>query len=243
MTSLSLYECFEKIPDPRRPAGTRYALASILSLVAAAMLCGRTSLRAIARWGKTLTQEQLLALGIRRQRAPGQTAMHELLCRLPASEVEKVLGTWVGELASGQTSRQIILDGKTLRASGGGGYPALHLLSAFCPQVSGVLSQRQVDGKENEITAAKAMLRTLQVEDAVVTGDAIFCQRELCETISAKGGDFLFIAKDNQETLVKDIEAVFMPPFSPEGKAGTGKNNKAARDRRKRTRTPRTPGS
>lgn len=240
MSSLSLFESFEKIPDPRRPAGTRYSLAAILSLIVAAVLSGRTSLRSIARWGKSLTPAQLLALGIRRKRAPGQTAMHALLCRLSASEVEKALGSWVNELACAQASRQIVLDGKTLRASAGSEYPALHLLSAYCPQVSGVLAQQSADGKGNEITAAKAMLKTLPVEGAVVTGDAMFCQREFCETLSAKGGDFLFIAKDNQPTLVQDIEAVFSPAFSPEGKTGPGKGVYAARDRRKKAWPSRT---
>lgn len=240
MSSPSLFEYFEKIPDPRRPAGTRYSLASILALIVAAILSGRTSLRAIARWGKTLTPAQLLELGIRRKRAPGQTAMHELLCRLPASEVEKALGAWVNELAGAYASRQIALDGKTLRASAGSEYPALHLLAAYCPQVGGVLAQQPADGKENEITAAKSMLKTLPVKGAVVTGDAMFCQRGFCETISAKGGDFLFVAKDNQPGLVKDIEAAFSPAFSPEGKAGPGKDSDAPRDGGKKSRPPRT---
>jgi hypothetical protein len=243
MSSLSLYERFEKIPDPRRPAGTRYSLASILALVVAAVLCGRISLRSIARWGKTLTQSQLLDLGIKRGRAPGQTAMHELLCRLPASEVEKALGEWIGELAAMEPSRQIVLDGKTLRASAGGEYPALHLLAAYCPQVNGVLFQQPADGKDNEITAAKKMLKTLPVKGAVVTGDAMFCQRALCETISQKGGDFLFVAKENQETLLRDIETAFSPSFSPEGKSGTGKSADAPRDTRKKARSSRTANS
>ena len=165
--------------------------------------------------------------------------MHELLCRLPASEVEKALSSWVNELVHMQVPRQIALDGKTLRASAGSEYPALHLLAAYCPQVSGVLAQQSADGKENEITAAKAMLKTLPVKGAVVTGDAMFCQRELCETISAKGGDFLFVAKDNQPTLVKDIEAAFSPTFSPEGKTGPGEGGDAPRDGRKKARSPR----
>jgi len=243
MSSVSLFEYFEKIADPRRPAGTRYTLASILALIVAAVLCGRTSLRSIARRGKTLTPEQLLALGIRRKRAPGQTAMHELLCRLPATEVENVLGAWVNELASAQPSRQIVLDGKTLRASAGSEYPALHLLAAYCPRVSGVLSQLPADGKDNEITAAKTMLKTLPVKGAVVTGDAMFCQRAFCENISQKGGDFLFIAKENQPALLKDIEAAFAPSLSPKGKHGQGKGADAPRDGGKKARPGRVPKS
>ena len=243
MSSLSLFEYFEKIPDPRRPAGTRYSLASILALVVAAVLCGRTSLRSVARWGKTLMPSQLLELGIQRKRAPGQTAMHELLCRVPASEVEKALGSWVNALACAQPSRQIVLDGKTLRASAGSEYPALHLLAAYCPQVGGVLAQQPADGKDNEITTAKAMLKTLPVDGAVVTGDAMFCQRALCEKISQKGGDFLFIAKGNQPGLLGDIEAAFSPSFSPEGKPGPWEDADAPRDNRKKARSRRIPKS
>jgi hypothetical protein len=70
--------------------------------------------------------------------------MHELLCRLPASEIEPALGDWIGELAAREPPRQIVLDGKTLRASAGSEYPALHLLAAYCPQVNGVLFQQPV---------------------------------------------------------------------------------------------------
>ena len=113
------------------------------------------------------------------------------------------------------------------------------MLAAYCPQVSGVLAQLAADGKENEITAAKAMLKTLPVKGAVVTGDAMFCQRELCETISAKGGDFFFIAKDNQPSLVQDIAAAFSPAFSPEGEPGPGKDAGASRNGRKKARASR----
>ena len=64
MSSLSLFERFEKTPDPRRPAGTRYSLASILALIVAAVLSGRTSLRAIARWGKATVHDYFPAAGL-----------------------------------------------------------------------------------------------------------------------------------------------------------------------------------
>jgi hypothetical protein len=223
MSNHSLYEYFACIPDPRRPAGTRYPLASMLSLMLAAMLGGRTSLRSIARWGKTLSLEQLLALGIERGRAPGQTAMHDLLCLLPAGAVEEALSAWASELGQECPKRQIILDGKTLKGSAGGDYPALHLLSAYCPQMSLVLSERAVPAKENEITAGKAMLATLPVKGAVVTGDAMFCQRDFCELIKNGGGDFLFTVKNNQPGLRDDIKEAFAPSFSPGGGAKKGK--------------------
>lgn len=139
----SIYEMLKTIPDPRNPSGKRYPLASILAIVIAATLAGRTSLRAIARWAKGLSPDPLRALGITRGRAPGQTTMHNLLCILPAKDVEKALGQWVTDHV-GNGQRQIALVGKTLRASAGADYPALHRLAAYGPPHHGVLAQQAV---------------------------------------------------------------------------------------------------
>ena len=232
----SIYEMLQTIPDPRNPSGRRYSLASILSIILAATMSGRTSLRSIARWAKGLSQGQLLALGITRGRAPGQSTMHNLLCLLPPGDVEKALGQWTAATVAGEPGRQIAIDGKTLRASASADYPALHLLAAYCPQSRGVLAQRAVAAKENEITAAKEMLESLPVEGAVVSGDAMFCQRELCQTIVDKGGDFLFVAKDNQPALVEDVATAFSPSFSPRREPCPKKRGVPARNHRQEAR-------
>lgn len=126
----SLYATLHTIPDPRKASGRRYPLASMLAVILAATLAGRTSLRAIARWAKALSPEQLLALGITRGRVPGQSTMHNLLCLLPPECLEKALGQLVAD-AAGTAERQITLDGKTLPASAAAEYPALHLLAVL----------------------------------------------------------------------------------------------------------------
>jgi hypothetical protein len=239
----SIYEMLQTIPDPRSPSGKRYSLASILAIILAATLSGRTSLRSIARWAKGLSQKQLLALGITRGRAPGQSTMHNLLCLLPPEEVEKALGQWTAAVVAEKPGRQIAIDGKTLRASAESDYPALHLLAAYCPQHHGVLAQQAVAAKENEITAAKEMLESLPVKGAVVTGDAMFCQRELCQTIVDKGGDFLFTAKDNQPALVENIATAFSPSFSPVRAPRPGKPGVPPRNPRPKARSPGTAAS
>jgi hypothetical protein len=238
----SIYEMLQTIPDPRHPSGKRYSLASILAIVVAATLAGRTSLRSIARWANGLSPDQLLALGITRGRAPGQTAMHDLLCLLPPETAEKALGQWTAATTPKQ-GRQIAIDGKTLRASAGAEYPALHLLAAWCPQNGGVIAQRAVAAKENEITAAKAMLESLPVEGAVVTGDAMVCQRELCKAIVENKGDFLFVAKENQPALMETIATAFSPSLSPPRKPPSGKRDIPPRDRRQKARSPGAPRS
>ena len=222
MFALSLWSHLEKIPDPRRKQGQRYTLPAMLGIVMAATLSGRTTLRAIARWAKKLTAPQLEELDIRRGRAPGQTAMHDLFDKLPVHQVETALATWVRGLLGDDAPKHIALDGKTLRGGKGAEYPALHLLAAFCTGIHGVLREEAVPDKANEITAAKAMPGRLPVKGAIVTGDAMFCQKELCQKITEGGGHFIFTVKDNQAGLKDDVADTFSAAFSPDGGVAGG---------------------
>jgi predicted transposase YbfD/YdcC len=236
MEAISLWSCFEGIPDPRRKQGRRYSLSSMLGIVIAAILSGRTTLCAITRWAKKLTLEQLVELGIYRGRAPGQTTLHDLFDKLPVQEVEKALGLWVCSLLGDKAPGHIAIDGKVLRGSVGAEYPALHLLAAFCVDINSVLLEAAVEDKTNEITAAKALLGRIPVKGAIVTGDAIFCQKELCRRIAEDGGDFIFTVKNNQESLKDDVAATFAAAFSPDRDVAI---NRTRQDGGKTTRTHR----
>ena len=116
----------------------------------------------------------------------------------------------------------IALDGKTLRGSRRLDAKALHVVSAFATLLSAVVGDLAVAPDENEITAALALLKDLPLEGAIITGDAIFCQREVCQTITDRQGDYLFVVKDNQPALKADIAESFgdlSPPPSPTGAA------------------------
>ena len=111
----------------------------------------------------------------------------------------------------------LALDGKTLRGSAGYKVPGIHLLAAYAPKVVGVVGQIRVDGKTNEHKAALELLGISPLQGKVVTGDAMFCQRDICEKIVEKGGDYLRTVKDNQPQLHYDIAAMFAESaaFSP----------------------------
>jgi hypothetical protein len=211
-TSLRLWDYLGQISDPRSASGRRYSLQSILSLLIAGMVCGKQSLRAIARWGRRLSPEHLKIIGIERASSPSQATMHNLLVRLEPAHLEAALGKWLRALSS-QDSLHIAIDGKTIKSSATEEYPALHLLSAYCTSLQGVLYQLPVSDKQNEITAAKELLFHIPLEGNVLSGDAIFCQRELCTSIVENKGDYLFTVKGNQRVLFETIQKI----FSPEG--------------------------
>lgn len=85
----------------------------------------------------------------------------------------------------------------------------MHLLAAFSDALGGVIGQLQVAPDSNEITAALELLKALPLAGAVVTGDAIFTQREICRAVKDGGGDYFFTVKDNQPALKADIALAF----------------------------------
>lgn len=207
---LSLWECLCEIKDPRRAAGRRFSLASILSLIIVGTLCGKLSIRAIARWGRRLSPEQLEYIGISRGISPGQTTIHSLLVKLDPSAVETALGKWVKSFSEDSTLH-IAIDGKTVRGSASVEYPALHLLSAFCSSIPGVLYQQPVSDKQNEISGAYDLIDKIPLANNIISGDAMFCQKGICSRIVEEKGDFLFIVKENQEILLSGIQKIFSP--------------------------------
>jgi DDE_Tnp_1-associated len=209
----ALWEVLEGVPDRRAASGRRHPLPAILAIAIAAMLAGRTSLAAIARWGRQLDREALRALGITRPRAPCHSTYHYVFRDLDVAALEAGLAAWVRG-AAGATAEltHVALDGKRLRGSRTAAGPGAHLLAAFCRSLQGVIGELRVPPGGNEITAALTLLKGLALDGLLVTGDAEFAQRALCRTIVQRGGDDFFVVKDNQPRLREDIALVFAAP-------------------------------
>jgi hypothetical protein len=206
---LSLWDFLGTIPDPRSSSGRRFSLQSVLGIVIAGILAGRNSIRSIARWAISLTDEDLKLLCISRKKAPTQTTIHEVLSRLDPQLVEKAFSSWFETFLENKQLVQIAIDGKTLKGSQTHEYPALHLLAAYCVDIYSVMMQIPVESKKNEILAAKEMLFDIPLEGKFITGDAIFCQKEICNLVLKNKGDYIFIVKNNQKRLIDDIKIVF----------------------------------
>ena len=113
---------------------------------------------------------------------------------------------WVHSFAQ---SSQIAIDGKTLRGSKDAEQNALHLISAFATEANLVLAQKKVDGKSNEITAIPELLNWLDLRGAIVTIDAMGCQKEIARRIKAKEGDFVLGLKGNHPALFQEVKDYF----------------------------------
>lgn len=234
----TLWEKLGQMRDHRQASGRRFSLQSILGISVGAVLAGRTSLAGIARWGRGLSAEQLGAFGVERERAPCHATYHYVFKSLDVVALERVLGEWVasGEDGTGSVS----IDGKTARGSRHGDVPGVHVLAAYAGSLSGVLGQCQVAPETNEVTTALHLLKTVPVRGRVVTGDAIFTQKKVCQAVMERGGDYFFTVKSNQPHLRDAIATMFSPPTSPLGGAAAGSGGRPRGRDDQRARPDRT---
>lgn len=229
-TSTSLFDCFSSVPDPRSALGKRHPLCAILTLCSVAMLCGCRSLYAIAQFGRDRGRHFAAALGFTRQTTPCCTTLHNLFVVLDKAAFEEALAGWSQAAAAAHGWSTVSLDGKTLRGSTDVQLPGVHLLAAYAHEAGIVLRQLPVDAKTNEHKAALELLDLIPVEGKLVTGDAMFCQRDLSRKIRAKKGDYLWPVKDNQPDLLAAIEDAFDDADTSPSPAATGQGR--ASDRR-----------
>lgn len=212
---VSLWEMFAQVPDPRGRRGRRYELQAMLTLVGVAMLSGARSVLAIAQFGRDYGRKCAKLLGFERGKTPCCTTLHYLFCSLDAEAFEEVVERWLGQ-CWGAGGKTLALDGKTLRGTQGSELPGVHLLAAYAQEMGSAVAQLRVARDRNEHKAALQLLNVLPLRDAIVTGDAAFCQKDLSREVLRKGGHYVWAVKDNQCGLKEDIEtALSDESFSP----------------------------
>ena len=183
----SLLEVLGSLTDPRSPHGKRHPLGAILGLAVCAMLSGARSLYAISQWGRDQGVGVSQALGFTRERTPCVSTLHQVFSRLDRESFELTLGKWLAEQGL-QDGEALAIDGKTLRWIHGEQLPGVHLLAAYPHQSGIVVGQQAVGGKKSELAALPRLLDQLDLRGRVVTGDAQFTQRKVCQRIVAPGG-------------------------------------------------------
>jgi len=207
--SLAIKSHFRKLRDPRRRHGREHRFLDIVVIAICAVIAGANTWRDIACFGKgrQVWLKRFLALpnGI-----PSHDTFQRVFQRLDAKQFQTCLRGWLLALSGVLGIRHISIDGKTLRCSRDAtrGLGPLHLVSAWASEHHLSLGEVAVDAKSNEITAIPQLLEMLDLHGALVTIDAMGCQRAIAERIVAGGGDYALTVKGNQDRLLTDIQQV-----------------------------------
>ncbi len=210
-------EHFEDVTDPRVNRGTNYPLREMVFVALCGAICDCNSWVDIANFGrcKLAWFRKFLPFenGI-----PSHDTFTELFARLDTIEFYAALASWARDLAHALTGETVAFDGKTLRGSfdKASHKSALHSVSAWVCGLKMCIALKSVEDKSNEIPAVQQLIDMLDLAGAVVTADAMHCQRETAEKIVAKQADYVLMVKGNQETLQVELLASIVQAFDDE---------------------------
>lgn len=206
--SLIIKKHFRKLRDPRLNRRKLHLLIDIVVIAVCAVICGCDDWQQVETFAKArhdwLKKFLLLPNGI-----PSHDTFERVFDRLDPQAFQDCFRCWMHALHEALGLSQIAIDGKTLRGSARGKLKGLHLVSAWATANHLSLGQVAVDEKSNEIPAIPRLLELLDINGALVTIDAMGCQKEIAAKIVAGGGDYVLTVKDNQPTLLGNIRDCF----------------------------------
>jgi predicted transposase YbfD/YdcC len=212
MSTHALLDQFSALDDPRQAWKVTYPLPEVLLTVLCATMAGAEDFVEIERWAKrkldVLRRFLPFAEGI-----ASHDTLNDVINALPAEDFQACFVAWVEGLRD-DDPEIVAVDGKTSRRSHnrGKGQTPLHLVSAWASRQRLVLGQQACAEKSNEIAAIPALLERLELSGALVTIDAMGCQREIAKAIRARGADYLLALKDNWPALAAEVVDFFAKP-------------------------------
>jgi len=203
---LSLAHHFAHLTDPRIDRSRLHELFDIVAIAISAVVAGADTWDDIEDFGKVkydwLKTFLDLPNGI-----PSHDTFRRLFERLDPDEFQKGFLGWIEALHEASQRQVIAIDGKTLRRSfdRAKGKSALHMVHAWATANHLLLGQVAVDEKSNEITAIPKLLKMLEIAGAIVTIDAMGCQKEIARTIRSRKADYVLALKANHEKLFEQV--------------------------------------
>ncbi len=209
---ITIDDYFKDLKDPRIERTKRHKLIDIITITICAVICGADGWSDIELFGKSkykwLKKFLELPNGI-----PSHDTFSRVFSLINPEALQKCFLDWVSSISRITFGEVIAIDGKTLRHSydRSNDKAAIHMVSAWSATNGLVLGQLKVDCKSNEITAIPELLQVLSLAGALVTIDAIGCQKKITQKIIDKGADYLITLKKNQGGVYERVEQLFKP--------------------------------
>jgi predicted transposase YbfD/YdcC len=210
---LKMIELMEIIKDPRQEGKVKHPLENILFITICAVICGADTWEEIADFGTRKKEWLSKRLKLPNNLTPSEDTFARFFHAVNPKEFEEYFVAWVNLFLNKNSQEKDIIpiDGKTVRGSYDkkSGKAAIHMVSAWSTMHSCVLGQVRTDDKSNEITAIPKLLKMLDINDSIVTIDAMGTQKKIASDIIEGGGDYILPVKGNQSSLEKEISTYF----------------------------------
>jgi predicted transposase YbfD/YdcC len=211
-STLELLFHLSKLEDPRTGQNFQHLFVEIVFITVCAVISGCEHWTEIEDYG--LAKESWLrTILILNSGIPSHDTFRRVFCILKFEEFQKIFFSWTEGIKKRLKLKedQICIDGKTLRGSfcKSKSVKALHMVNAWSTATSLSLGQIATEEKSNEITAIPALLKLIDLQDCLVSIDAMGCQTEIAKGIISKGGNYLLAVKENQKKLFSATEILF----------------------------------
>jgi predicted transposase YbfD/YdcC len=207
LSPFSVCRFFKPLRDPRRGHLRRHLLTDIITIALCAVIANANDWQQVVTFAKRRRTwlKSFLSLP---NCIPSHDTFERVFDRLDPQAFQACFARWVESLGPLLGLGHIAIDGKSMRGSGNGskGWRPLHLVSAWASEAHLSLGQVATEEKSNEITAIPRLLELLDLNGALVSIDAMGCQKEIAKQIVAGGGDFVLPVKENQPNLLEDIQ-------------------------------------
>ncbi len=213
MIPSTLSKAIEQIEDPRKKRGVRHPFPAILKLVILGYICRLAWIEHIAEYAKTHWDKIKPELGFDRSYAPNATTIRRALRGMNRRELEEAFEKWVSDQLQGKEFIAAV-DGKALRNVAGSGKnnePA-QLVNVFIHDLKIAIAQFPTEKKKGEPTVLRESLKPLFDRYPglrILTGDAAYAGREMCEAVVDLGRDYLVQIKENQPRIKEVLELHF----------------------------------
>ena len=209
---MDLLEPFDELEDPRIERTKRYPLNSLLLLILSAVVSNRQGASEIAHFGLAKLDWSKRHGHFTDDKVPSHDTIGDLLKRLDPIAFAACFARWTARICILSEGELVAIDGKRLRGSYDrhDGKDAIHMISAWSHQNQIVLGQLLAEGKSNEITAIPALSALLDIAGAVVSIDAIGCQKHIATAIRERKAHYLLALKANQPELLEEVELAFV---------------------------------
>lgn len=207
ITAVAALDIFSRLEDPRQLAKVIYPLDEIILIALCASICGANTFLEFEEYGKAKLEflRQLLPF---KNGTPSHDTFGAVFSNIDRKKFSSLFVEWVQSLQE-RIPGLVAIDGKTVRRSKNGEIPPIHIVSAWASEQNLVMGQIKTDVKSNEITAIPELLKMLVLKKALVSIDAMGCQKEIATQIVSQKADYLLAVKGNQPSLHEELALVF----------------------------------
>jgi len=202
----SIRQYFSGLPDPRHRRGRRHRLDELVIIAILAVICGADDWQEVAQWSRAKHKWLKTFLELPHG-PPSHDTLGRVFAAIQPEAFERCFFEWIQALVKVQPGELTAIDGKTLRHSfdHASNKAAIHMISAWSSANGLVFGQLATEAKSNEITAIPKLLELLDLRGAIISIDAMGCQKEIARKIVDNGGDYIFSLKGNQSTMHDEV--------------------------------------